>query len=216
VIIRNAPSAHESAAGKDAAQAAPPAEKEFTWRTILRERNFWVICAIILPIVACLGGFQANLAAYAAERGFRPVQAGTLFSLMASMLFAAKFVWGYLADRVEHRLLFCLLSILSAAAYVALGFASGFAGVAASAMFLGIVAGGTLPLMGASLSYTFGRSFGRASGLMAVFMPVGSFGPPGVAWLQERTDSYTLAMIVLGALVLISAVAALFLRTHRT
>ncbi len=214
-VIRNGPAASDLTAGKSPAQAEPPAEKEFTARAIFRERNFWAMCLIIIPVVACLGGFQANLAAYAAERGFTPVQAGTLFSLMASMLLAAKFVWGHFADRVEHRLLFCLASVLSALAYVALGLASGFTGVAAAAMFLGIAAGGILPMMGASFSYTFGRSFGRAFGLMALFMPLSSGGAPGVAWLQERMDSYTPAMIALAVVVLCSAIPALFLRTHR-
>jgi MFS family permease len=131
------------------------------------------------------------------------------------MLLAAKFVWGHFADRVEHRLLFVIASVLSAAAYVALGLASGFTGVAAAAMFLGIAAGGILPMMGASFSYTFGRSFGRAFGLMALFMPISSGGPPGVSWLQERMDSYTPAMFALGAVVLIAAFAALLLKTHR-
>jgi MFS family permease len=214
-VIRNNPAPHEVATDKDPTAATAPEEKVFTTRMILRERNFWALCLIIIPIVACLGGFQANLAAYAAERGFTPMQGGTLFSLMASMLLVAKFLWGHLADRVEHRLLFGLASILSALAFVALAFASGFVGVSASAMFLGIAMGGVLPLMGASFSYTFGRSFGRAFGLMAPFMPLSSMGPPGVAWLQERTHSYTASLLVLGAVVLCSALAALLLRTYR-
>jgi MFS family permease len=134
---------------------------------------------------------------------------------MASMLLAAKFVWGYLADRVEHRILFAAAAVLSAAGYVALGFASGYAGIAAAVMFLGLVAGGLLPLMGATFSHTFGRSFGRAFGLMGLFMPVASGGAPAVAWLQERVDSYTPAMFALAAVVLLSGAAAMLLRARR-
>jgi cyanate permease len=213
-VIRNYPGAGDSSARHGPMPEAPK-EKEFTAKAILRERNFWGICLFIIPVVACLGGFQANFAAYATERGFTQMEGGSLFSLMALMLLAAKFVWGYLADRVEHRILFVFAAVLSAVAYVAIGLTSGYTAIAASVMFLGLAAGGILPLMGATFSHTFGRSFGRAFGLMGLFMPVASGGAPAVAWLQERLDSYTPAMFALAALVLLSGAAALLLRRRR-
>lgn len=213
-VIRNFPAASDASAAHGPMPDAPK-EKEFTTKAILRERNFWGICLFIIPVVACLGGFQANFAAYAAERGFTQMEGGSLFSLMALMLLAAKFVWGYLADRVELRILFVLAAALSALAYVAIGLTSGYAAIAASVMFLGLAAGGILPLMGAMFSHTFGRSFGRAFGLMGLFMPIASGGAPAVAWLQERLDSYTPAMFALGAVVFVSGAAAFLLRARR-
>jgi hypothetical protein len=82
-------------------------------------------------------------------------------------------------------------------------------------MLLGLASGGLLPLMGASLSYQFRRSFGRATGLMALFMPLSSMGAPAVARVEESLGSYAPALVALSAFVALAGVAALFLKTPR-
>jgi MFS family permease len=215
-VVRNEPPAG-AAARPDLAKAQGPApdSQEFTVRQILGTRNFWVLALVVIPIMTGLMGFQANLAAYAAERGIATGEAAGLMSLMAFVLLGARFVWGYLADRYEHRLLFGLAAAGSATAYLAFAFAHGVAGVGATMMLLGLSAGGLLPLMGASLSYQFRRSLGRATGLMALFMPISSFGAPAVARVEEALGSYAPALMALSAFLALAVAAALFLKTQR-
>lgn len=214
-VIRNRPSSDKVESREGTAEAPARDGEEFTVRAIVRERNFWVLALIVVPIMTGISGFQANLAAYTAERGITTGQAAGLLSLMALMLLVAKFVWGHLADRHEHRILFCVAATASAVAYMALAFGHGLVGIGATMMILGLGSGGLLPLMGASLSYQFGRSFGRATGLMALCFPVTSIGAPGIAWIEEQLGSYTPAMIALGSFVALAGVAALFLKTSR-
>lgn len=215
-VVRNEPPARAGAHAHPAKAQGPAADsQEFTVRQILCTRNFWILVLVVIPIMTGLMGFQANLAAYAAERGIATAQAARLLSLMAFVLLGARFIWGYLADRVEHRLLFAVAAAGSAAAYAILAFSQGVVGVGATMLLLGLGSGGLLPLMGASLSYQFRRSLGRATGLIALFMPLSSFGAPAVARAQEALGNYAPALVALAAFVLLAGVAALFLKSPR-
>lgn len=182
-----------------------------TIRTILRERNFWVLFFFLFPVGMALTVIQFNFAGLSAERGVTMEQAGLLFSIMATMLLVAKFGWGYLADRVDHRLLFCVLALMDAAGCLALSAADGFLALSASLVVVGLATGGMMPLTGAALAQQFGPAFGRAFGLVTMSLPLTLVGPPIAARMQEMWGSYTPVLLAVAGFAASSLLIALFL-----
>jgi MFS family permease len=209
VFVRSGPEGEDP---RSFAHARAAAGSGHTIRTILMERNFWVLFVYLFPLGAALSVIQFNLAGFTAERGLSMAQAGLLISIMSMMLLLAKFFWGYLADRVAHRTLFCALALMDLAGCFALSAADGFLAVCASLMVVGLATGGMLPLVGAALSHQFGPAFGRAFGLVTMSLPLTLVGPPIAARLQEQWGSYQPVLMVVAAFVACSVVAALFLR----
>jgi MFS family permease len=210
-VVRSGPDGENPRAFHHAQQAAASGAAH-TIRTILMERNFWVLFIYLFPLGAALSVIQFNLAGFTAERGLSMARAGALISITSMMLLVAKFFWGYLADRIELRTLFCALAIMDLGGCAALSAAEGFLAVCGSLMIVGLSTGGMLPLTGAALSHQFGPAFGRAFGLVTMSLPLTLVGPPIAARLQEQWGSYTPVLMVVAAFVGCSVIAALFLQ----
>lgn len=179
---------------------------EWTTKSILRERNFWVIAIGFGLMSMAFGGIMPNLIPYAHDVGIDAKRGAALVSILAGTGILGKILVGIAADRIDLKRLFWLTAaVLSTPLILLIGEAS-FAVLVLASILLGLASGGFLPLMGAIIGSSFGpKAFGRAMGLLGPFLqPLALIGPPLAAWIYDTRGSYSAAF----ELFLIALVAA--------
>jgi len=201
--IRNQPTAREGLHYVSGAGAAGGhhghghgGPSSLRWGDVWKRRNFWLLVAVYLPIMAMQGGVGQNLAPYAASHGFSTQAAGLMISVLSLTHVIATVALGILSDRFGNRLPFAGLAVA----------------VAAGAALLA-VGGGFMTLLAAGVAAEFGaEGFGRGFGSAMMFLPVSAFVPFGIASIQEATGSYTPALLGLAAIVLIGGALVLLMK----
>ncbi len=173
------------------------------WTTgeIISTRNFWIPVIGFIPVNAAFGGVQFNLGAYVSDLGFTQALAAQLIALTSITMIVGKFVFGSLGDRIDHRKLYWLMTVmLLAALYFYQGQPGQFALMAGAAL-QGFATGGIMPMMGIMYASRFGTfSFGRVLGLVNMFLMIGSFGSIFSGWIFDMTESYDMAFWIFAGL----------------
>jgi MFS family permease len=178
---------------------------------ILSRKNFWLVIASYVPLMALYGGFGQNLAPYAVNHGLSQLFAGTLISVFSLSHLLATFVTGPLSDRFGNRLPFAGLSIITASGAVVAAFATSAPAIIFASALIGL-AGGLQTLQAAAIAAEFGTSaFGRAYGLSLLFIPVASLTPYCIAKVQESTGSYVPALLAVAVIVMVGGAISLLL-----
>jgi MFS family permease len=205
------PHAHHGRAGHAAAGGAG----QLSWREVLARRNFWLLVAIYLPMMALYGGCAQNIAPYTASHGLSQQSAGALLSVLSLSHVIATLVLGLLSDRFGNRLPFAGLAVVMVTGAVILAFGAGLAALTVGCALIGF-GGGLFTLLAAAIAVEFGAAgVGRAFGLCMLFIPLTSLAPFTVAKLQESTGTYAPALLGLATLVAISGALSLLLRERR-
>jgi MFS family permease len=185
------------------------------WREVAARKNFWLLVAIYLPMMALYGGCAQNLGPYAASHGFSQQTAGVLLSILSFSHVIATLVFGLLSDRFGNRLPFAGLAVVMVTGAAILAFGAGFPALAVGCTLVGL-GGGLFTLLAAAIAVEFGgEGVGRAFGLCMFFIPLTALAPFAVAKTQESTGSYMPALMGLATLVLISGALSLLLRERR-
>jgi MFS family permease len=185
------------------------------WREVAARKNFWLLVAIYLPMMALYGGVAQNLGPYAASHALSPSSAGVLLSILSFSHVIATLVFGLLSDRFGNRLPFAGLAVVMVIGAAIIAFGAGFPALAVGCALVGL-GGGLFTLLAAAIAAEFGaEAVGRAFGLCMFFIPVTALAPFAVAKTQESTGSYTPALMGLAALVVVSGGLSLLLRERR-
>jgi MFS family permease len=220
-VIRNRPAGDEgkyylSGKGKPASHHAHAAAgSQLGWREVAARKNFWLLVAIYLPMMALYGGCAQNLGPYAASHGLSQQTAGVLLSILSFSHVIATLVFGLLSDRFGNRLPFAGLAVVMVIGAAIFTFGTGFPALAVGCTLVGL-GGGLFTLLAAAIAVEFGaQAVGRAFGLCMLFIPVTALAPFAIAKTQESTGSYTPALMGLATLVLISGALSLLLRERR-
>ena len=188
---------------------------QLSWRQVATRRNFWLLVAIYLPMMALYGGCGQNLAPFAASHGLSPQSGGVLISVLSFSHVVATLVFGLLSDRFGNRLPFAGLAVIMVAGAVILAFGAGFPVLAAGCALIGL-GGGLFTLLAAAIAAEFGpEGVGRAFGLCMFFIPLTALAPYLVAKMQENTGSYTPALLALAVPVIVAGGLSLLLREQR-
>jgi MFS family permease len=188
------------------------AGSQFGWREVASRRNFWLLVAIYLPMMALYGACAQNLAPYAVSQGLSQQSGGVLLSILSFSHLVATLVLGLLSDRFGNRLPFAGLALIMVAGAAILAFGAGFPAVAVGCALIGF-GGGLFTLLAAAIATEFGaEGVGRAFGLCMLFIPITGLAPFLTARTQESTGSYVPALLGLATLVLISGALSLLLR----
>jgi MFS family permease len=223
-VARNRPTESEgqyylSSDGKDGKAAGHhghgAAGSQVGWREVAGRKNFWLLVAIYLPMMALYGGCAQNLGPYAANHGLSQQSAGVLLSVLSFSHVIATLVFGLLSDRFGNRLPFAGLAVIMVIGAAILAFGAGFPALAVGCTLVGL-GGGLFTLLAAAIATEFGAAaVGRAFGLCMFFIPVTALAPFAVAKIQESTGSYVPALLGLATLVMISGGLSLLLRERR-
>ena len=194
---------------------APASGGGLTWRDVLKRRNFWLLVAVYLPMLALYGACMQNLAPVAASHGLSQQTAGTLLSAFSLTHVASTLLMGLLSDRFGNRLPLCGLALAVACGGLIVSFGHGVALLGMGVMLVGL-AGGLWPLLAAAAAAEYGASeVGRAFGLLMMFIPVIALVPFLVARIQESTGSYAPGLAGLAVLTFIGGAACLLMRERR-
>ena len=185
------------------------------WREVASRRNFWLLVAIYLPMMALYGGAAQNLGPYAASHGLTQQSAGFLLSVLSFSHVVATLVLGLLSDRFGNRLPFAGLAVVMVIGAAILAFGAGLPVLAVGCALIGL-GGGLFTLLAAAIAVEFGAAaVGRAFGLCMFFIPLTALAPFATAKTQEITGSYAPALMGLATLVVISGFLSLLLRERR-
>lgn len=191
---------------------APAPERFWTTREIVTSRNFWLVS---LSIGLLFGIDQAVLLSqvpYFQDAGYELKIVSLLVAVKAISAIGGKLMVGYLADKVDLRLVFTAVASCNALLLLVYIMQPSlwllFAGVA----FLGIAVGGVFPAWSTILAWLFGsRSYGSVMGLMAVIMqPFAMVAMRFIGEVHDSTGTYVPAFAAFVVLDLI-AIALIFM-----
>ena len=168
------------------------AEPPQSTRTLLQDRNFWVITICICTVLLGSAGLLSNMVPFALSRGFTAKQGALFLTCFSAGSLTSKVLYMFFGDRLNPRaglaagLLFFTVSsgfFLRGHTYPVL--------LTASFVF-GMAVGTSLPLWSYLTARVFGTAnVGRVFGLMnVVTMPFSLSAPPLMGAIFDRTGAY--------------------------
>jgi len=210
VVLRDKPDPDDPAIYARAQEGRLAGGESMSYREIVGRANFRLV---ILPFVAMLLitlTIAVDIAPIISSYGGSPAAAGMFLSVFSAAQLAAKLGSGWLADRIGSRVPLALVAAVSGSGAMLLAIPqSGPAFLVGVAILAGAVGAGWT-LTAHALLTEFGQAtFGRAFGLACTISPLGTFAPPIVAAVEERTGTFAPALLVLGLLAMSAALAVL-------
>jgi MFS family permease len=208
-------SAEGNAAAAQHAHGAKGGDSSLGWRGILGRRNFWFMVVAYLAMLIPYGGAGYNLSPIGASRGLSIAMSSYLLSGWALSQMLATLGSGMLSDKFGNRLPMAGLAFMTAAGSVLVGIGPNFTILMIGSLLVG-VGGGFWPLIASALAAEYGAAaFGRAFGMLMLFLPVGSMPAFIVAKSKETTGSYAPALLGMAVVAAIGGISALLLREKR-
>jgi OFA family oxalate/formate antiporter-like MFS transporter len=180
----------------------------------IRTGTFWLL--VITFGIASVGvtGLNLHVYPYVSDRGYPPVIAATVMSVIASMQLFSPLAWGFLAEHIDVRIAAMLRFVIQA---IGLGLATlttNLFCLYAGFFLYGIGLGGNMVLPEILWANYFGRrSLGRVRGLgLLISQALAASGPPFFGFLFDFTHGYGLSFAIFGAALITSAFLSLMLR----
>jgi MFS family permease len=178
-----------------------PVGRIWTAREILTTSLFWIPFLSLVPLNMGFGALQFNLGVFTRDLGLDDAAAAPLIMISSVCMIIGKLFFGWLGDRLDHRILFWIAIALLACACLFLLLTDTYAGLVLGVICMGLSGGGILPMMGIIFGARFGAaSFGRVMGFVMLNVTFGSLAPILAGWVYDATGSYDPALI--GLLVL--------------
>jgi MFS family permease len=215
LVVSNTPGDRGVAPEPEASRpdgTSPVAFPQWTTRTILSERAFWVAVIAFAPMMAAFGAAQQNFAPYTADLGIDARATSYLVSLMAIVMVAGKVFFGAMSDRLDHRLLYWIAVGVLIVSLVLMTRTPAYGLLVVISGLLGFAAGGFLPLLGAVVGSRFGpAAFGRVMGLLGPFTTVAAIGPWIAGNLRDASGTYDDAWMLFVGIMVPAALAMAFM-----
>jgi len=182
-----------------------------TTADILREPAFWYIGVSIGILFSVYSAMTSNLAPYAIGLGIDKMDAAGLLSIIALCAFVGKLLFGFTADYISLKTALWITQGMVAIGFIVFSTQPTFQTIRLATAFIGLAAGGLMPVWGALLANVFGTvDYGRVMGLMRLLiLPIITLGAPAAGYIFDTTGSYSQAFqlfaicLMLAALVLI-------------
>ena len=216
VVVRRPEDVGEALDGNPVGVPTPTSDRRapIPMRALLRDRNFWAITAAIAFAYCPVSFMLAHLVPFATDIGISPARAAILMSGYALGSALGRLPFGWLADRIDKRLVVWIMFAWFALSWSQLMGQPSFVALLVAVIASGVAVGGTMPLWGALTGAAFGRAtIGSAMGLMnLVMLPVSIVGAPAAAQVFDRTGSYQLAFTSFLGCFALGAIAIAFLR----
>jgi sugar phosphate permease len=182
-------------------------------RTILLNRNFWLLLFGSFCSIGAVGGIMQHIKLYLRDLSFTQSEAAHVMSFVLLSSLAGRVLMGFLADLINRKYVMILIYLIVACA-IPLLLLPDFPGrIYIFAVIFGIGLGGDymiIPLMAADL---FGvRALGRTMGIILVADGIAEASfPMLVGRLFDASKSYTNGFLILIGLATLGALIVSFL-----
>jgi MFS family permease len=197
--------------GSDARAQGDPAD--LTLGQSVRTVSFWALAAVAGLTFYCMLGVIASLRLHLQDLGADPAAASAGFAWMMTMALVGKFLFGFLADRLNQRIVFLanLLVMLGGAVLLA-SMDPGLARWATTLFGLGW--GGLYTLLQIQAVNNFGLS--HAGKILGVITLIDATAGGVGSWLTNvlfaRHQSYELSYQIMAGLMVVAFFAAMLVR----
>ena len=136
VLRRDPPDQHVPMAGSDA-----PVGRLWTAREILTTRLFWIPFLSLVPLNMGFGALQFNLGVFARDLGLDDTAAAPLIMTSSVCMIIGKLFFGWLGDRLDHRILFWIAISLLVCACLFLLLTNTYTGLVMGVICMGLSGG---------------------------------------------------------------------------
>ena len=196
--------------------SATSEEVNLTVREALKTRAFWVYVASMAFRSCILSSLVVHQIPHLTDIGIPEETAADVLGLMVALSIPGRFVFGWLGDKFNKKVLLFLLCSLQAVGIFIFVNASTLPLLYLFVVVYGLGYGGVIPLTTALRADLFGRSnYATIAGITMSIGTVGTvLGPLFAGYLYDTTQSYSLAFYIFMVMILISGV--LFLLIPRT
>lgn len=226
LLVRNHPSSEDTGHDQEfltaeqsagTSDAKPKPERTWTNGELFRNRNFWLLS---IGIGLLFGIDQAVLVSqvpYFQDIGFDLRTTALLVSVKTISAVGGKLIVGYLADKVDLRLLFAYVAGCNALLMGIYILQPSFAVLITFVALLGVAVGGVFPVWTTIMAWLFGaRSYGTVMGLMMIIMqPFAVLALRFIGEVHDRTGSYIPAFATFIALVITAIVLIWMVQLER-
>lgn len=206
----------DGAMAKWGANEKPPkvAKPDSSTGSVLRERNFWVLVAIIALLFCCQSGTLIHMVPRLTDAGYALSTASLVMSVCAGFGVLGKLSFGWIGDQWTARSALWLTIASQIIGQLLMFQEQNLIVFCIGAAFFGYGMGGVVPLQSTIVGKVFGRAkFGKALGLMRPAMfPIQIIGVPLAGWVFDTTGHYTPAFITF---VVLYCIAAIVVSTFR-
>jgi cyanate permease len=189
-------------------------DEDFTVGEALRTSTFWIF-ALALALRACiLSSIVVHQIPRLEDIDIDRETASGILGLMILLSIPGRLLFGWLGDILSKRYLLAATCVLQGIGLFIFANATSLAYVFPYLLIYGLGYGGAIPLTIAFRADLFGRrAFATIGGVMMAITTVGTvIAPIFAGWVHDVTDSYEIAFHTFAVLILISAVAFLFVR----
>lgn len=192
---------------------AAPAPKPVSIKSILTNRNFYLLGFGSMCAIGVVGAVNQNLKLYLSSLEFAQTSAAHIMSLVLTFSLVGRVLMGWLADIISRKYVMILIYMLVALSIPLLMMPDFPGKLYIFAAIFGIGLGGDymiIPLMAGEL---FGiKALGRTMGIILVADGIAeAVFPMGVAAMHDGTGSYMLPFAILIGVAIIGAVIVSFL-----
>ncbi|HEX2892071.1 MFS transporter [Vineibacter terrae] len=201
------------AADRVAGAAAAP-EPRFSRAAAMRTPAFWLLSLYTVLVFPVQAGVSLHQAPHLIERGLAPITAASAVAVFSAMSAVASFGVGFLPRRwpVRHGLLLAAV-LLAIGSFALIGVGAAHDAMIAGGLF-GLGIGSLMTLLPVAWADYFGReSYGAIRGVaLSLQVLAQAAGPVLSGVLRDSTGTYTLSLLVFGALASLAALVALAAR----
>jgi sugar phosphate permease len=201
-------------ASDDSEAQSQQEEREWTSRQVLRSPRYWQQAVGYMFAYALLQVTLVHQYPFITHQGFDGATAALVLSIYALSAGVSKFVWGFLADRLDVYKVAVASNWLAALGIVILMAANSLPLLWLYALVGGWGIGGLPALQAIVIAQSFGRrSYGTVAGLLNPMNNIAAaVAVPFAGYMFDLTGTYVLAFgIVVGATV-VSSVSLLFVQ----
>ncbi len=196
-------------------QTSQRAVRDFTTGEALTRWQWYALWAILALNVSA-GIMLISQASPMAQdiTGATAAVAAGLVSAISIFNFLGRVFWAWLSDLIGRRQVFLTMFLLQVVLFLLLAITSNFLIFSVLAVIVALCYGGGFGTMPAFTADYFGpKKSGSIYGIMLTAWGVGGIiGPILIARVKDLTDHYTLALYVIAAVMLVSALLPLLIR----
>jgi len=176
-------------------------------RSLLKSAPFWILMFVFLIANGIFNGLSTWIESIVRPRGYSPEQAGILGGLLLLGTILGAFILPTLSDRQRKRKIFMLLGILAAIPWLlGIALAQAYWLLMISCLAFGFLLVGLAPIgyqYAAELTYPVPE--GTSNGMLTLAGQVSVAFVYGMGALRAEDGSFTLSLLLLAGLMLVSA-----------